>query len=272
MRTDTTPTVLTIAGFDPYGGAGVLADTKAIHAQGAYAFAVVAALTAQNGRGVVCSEAVATEMLEAQIAALCEDMTIETVKIGMLSNAASVRTVATLLRRYRPQNVILDPVLRSSSGAVLLDDEGIEAMREELFEICTLITPNLPEAETLLGIRCDATEASAKEVAERFFAMGVQNLLLKGGHAEKKDEAVDYLVLGDGTVHRFATPKIETMHTHGTGCVLSAAIAGALATGKELVQSVADAKAFLYNRLRDAADTLRFPYRDPSLERKEPFL
>lgn len=272
MRADTTPTVLTIAGFDPYGGAGVLADTKAIHAQGAYAFAAITALTAQNGTGVVRSEAVAPEMLEAQIATLCEDMAIETVKIGMLSNAVSVRTVAKTLRRYAPKHIVLDPVLQSSSGAVLLDDEGIAAMREELFCMCTLMTPNLPEAEMLLGIKCDTTEASAKEVAERFFAMGVQNLLLKGGHAEKSDEAVDYLVLRGGTVHRFATSKIETTHTHGTGCVLSAAIAGALATGKDLVQSVGDAKAFLYNRLREAEDRWRFAYRDPTVERKESFV
>jgi len=262
-----TPTVLTIAGFDPYGGAGVLIDTKTIHALGGYALSSVTALTAQNGYGVKGVEAVNPQMLRLQLETLLEDIKIDAVKIGMLANAELIDVVVSVIKKFTLNNVVLDPVLVSSSGKVLLEADAIETMVVKLFPLCRLITPNLNETNTLLG---KSFQGSAKEVpkmAEGLFAMGAQNILLKGGHTQEKD-AVDYLV-EPSSITRFATPRVETVHTHGTGCLLSSVIATQLAKGKGLAESVKKAKQFLYEKLLDTSH-LKLVYSSESPIRKEP--
>jgi len=262
-----TPTVLSIAGYDPYGGAGIMMDTKTVHALGGYCVSTITAVTAQNATGVKAVEAVSSSMLSAQLEALLEDMHIDAVKIGMLANAETIETVAELLHRYRVRNVVLDPVLVSSSGKALLEPDAVEVMVHKLFPLCRLITPNLPETNTLLGSRFQGSAKEVPKMAEALFAIGARNILLKGGHTVES-EAVDYLV-EYSSITRFATPRIETSHTHGTGCLLSSAIAVHLAQGLSLAQSVKQSKNFLYEKLKDAS-ALSLLYLTDDTGRKEP--
>jgi len=262
-----TPTVLTIAGFDPYGGAGIQIDTKAIHALGGYALSAATAVTAQNSQGVTAVEAVSADMLALQLRTLLDDMHVDAVKIGMLSNASLIEVVAEILKNYRLTNVVLDPVLVSSSGEALLDPEAVEMMIVKLFPLCRLVTPNLDETNTLLHSNFKGSAKDVPKMAEGLFAMGARNILLKGGHTVE-EEAVDCLV-ELSSITRFATPRIKTSHTHGTGCLLSSAIATFLAKGDGLAQSVKQAKHFLYEKLEKASD-LKFHYVTEELRRKEP--
>jgi len=261
------PTVLTIAGFDPYGGAGIQIDTKTIHALGGYALSVTTAVTAQNSQGVTALEAVSPDILVLQLRTLLDDIKVDAVKIGMLANASLIEVVADILKSYKLTNVVLDPVFVSSSGTLLLEPEAIEMMVVKLFPLCRLITPNLNETNALLG---SSFKGSAKEVpkmAEGLFAMGARNILLKGGHTQEKD-AVDCLV-ELSSITRFSTPRVETTHTHGTGCMLSSAIATYLAKGKTLAESVKHAKQFLYEKMLQSSH-LKLHYLSKNTERKEP--
>jgi len=261
-----TPTVLSIAGFDPYGGAGILADTKTVHALGGYAFSSVTAITAQNSQGVKATRPVSAESLKMQLETLLEDVKVDAVKIGMLSDASIIETVAEIVKRYRLRNVVLDPVILSSSGMPLLEPEAVEMMVVKLFPLCRLITPNLPETNRILGRKYRGDAKDITMMAEEMFAIGARNILFKGGHAPY-EEAVDCLVERSGRT-RFRTDRVETTHTHGTGCVLSSAIAVQLAKGDTLSSAVKTAKHFLYEKLRDA-DFLQFDYREKSKERTE---
>jgi len=261
-----TPTVLTIAGFDPYGGAGIQIDTKTIHALGGYALSVTTAVTAQNSQGVAALEAVSPDMLALQLRTLLDDIEVDAVKIGMLANASLIEVVADILKSYKLTNVVLDPVLVSSSGKVLLEPAAVEKMIVKLFPLCRLITPNLDETNTLLGTNFQGSAKDVPHMAEGLFGMGARNILLKGGHTKEKD-AVDCLV-ELSSITRFATPRIQTSHTHGTGCLLSSAIATYLAKGEGLASSVKQAKNFLYEKLQHAS-TLQLNYKEQDIERKE---
>ena len=261
-----TPTVLTIAGFDPYGGAGIQIDTKTIHALGGYALSVTTAVTAQNSQGVAALEAVSPDMLALQLRTLLDDIEVDAVKIGMLANASLIEVVADILKSYKLTNVVLDPVLVSSSGKVLLEPAAVEKMIVKLFPLCRLITPNLDETNTLLGTNFQGSAKDVPLMAEGLFGMGARNILLKGGHTKEKD-AVDCLV-ELSSITRFATPRIQTSHTHGTGCLLSSAIATYLAKGEGLASSVKQAKNFLYEKLQHAS-TLQLNYKEQDIERKE---
>jgi hydroxymethylpyrimidine/phosphomethylpyrimidine kinase len=264
-----TPTVLVIAGYDPYGGAGVLADTKTIHALGGYAMCVTTAVTAQNSQGVRYVEPLSPDAVKEQLTALLEDVRIDAVKIGMLASGAIVKTVAETLKAYKLPRVVLDTVLVSSSGKALIDEAGKRLMIESLFGLCTLVTPNLDEVNVLLNARFKGKASEITQMAEGLFALGARNVLIKGGHGIEED-AVDYLAQASGELTRFSHPRIATTHTHGTGCVLSSAIAAGLAMGMSLQDSVKRAKRFLSERLESGEPHLR--YAVPAKTRKEPML
>jgi hydroxymethylpyrimidine/phosphomethylpyrimidine kinase len=264
-----TPTVLVIAGYDPYGGAGVLADTKTVHAMGGYAVAVPTAMTVQNSQGVARTQPQEPAMLEAQLCALLDDLRIDTVKIGMLANRAVVEMVAAIIKRYDLDSVVLDPVMVSSSGRRLLESEAVATMVEVLFPLARLITPNLDEVSTLLGTRFSGHDDEIEAMATGLTQLGAKGILLTGGHFAGT-EAIDVLI-EHGNITRYHAPKIETTHTHGTGCVLSSAIATALAAQTDMPTAITKAKAFLHQYLQHA-EHLRLTYTYPHPNRREPIL
>ncbi len=269
MKTDAnhTPTVLTIAGFDPYGGAGIQIDCKTIHALGGYALSATTAITAQNSQGVTAVEAISPEILDLQLRTLLKDIKVDAVKIGMLTNASLVEVVVNVLKAYELPNVVLDPVMVSSSGKRLLESDAVEVMIQGLFPLCRLITPNLMETNALLGTNFKGERQESIVMAKGLFRLGADAVLLKGGHSCEK-EAVDCLVEPSG-VNCFGTPRVETNHTHGTGCLLSSAIATFLAKGFTLKHSVESAKHFLYEKLQ-ASSALKLDYVSENHKRKEP--
>ena len=250
----TIPNILTIAGSDSGGGAGIQADLKTFAALGAYGCSVIAALTAQNTRAVTAIHEVPPQFVAAQLDAVFDDIEIAAVKIGMLSSRGVIEVVAAGLERHRAQNVVLDPVMVAKSGARLLRADAIEALKERLLPLATLITPNLPEAGDLLGIEAPRDEAGMTAAAAALRALGPKAVLVKGGHLE---DAYSVDILDDGGAPlTLVAPRIATGNTHGTGCTLSAAIAALLGKGLPLRDAVRAAKAYLTDALR-AADELR---------------
>jgi hydroxymethylpyrimidine/phosphomethylpyrimidine kinase len=248
-----TAIALTIAGSDSGGGAGVQADLKTFAALGVYGASVITALTAQNTLGVAAIHQVPAEFVTAQIDAVFADFAIGAVKIGMLARADVIAAVAAGLDRWKPTNVVLDPVMVASSGDRLLADDAVAALNRALMPLVRLVTPNLPEAAALLDTAIAASEMDIEVQAERILALGAKAVLIKGGHGSGP-ESVD--ILFDGTsVIRFAAARIETRNTHGTGCTLSSAIAAGLAKGQDLAAAVRDAKAYVTAAIA-AADRL----------------
>lgn len=243
-------TVLVIAGYDPSGGAGVLADVKAIGALGAYAAAAVTSITFQNTMGVFGAEHVRHEILRAQVDAIVDDLEVQAAKTGMLPTAPIIATTADLLDRLRDRPIVVDPVVRSTSGFDLIDDVALRTLVERLFPLATIVTPNAIEAERLTGLSIH-DEATMEEAARRLVAMGPRAALVKGGHLDLGGEAVDVLFDGRAT-KRFATPRIETTSTHGTGCTLASSIAALLARGEPLDVAVASAKEYVTGAIRNA--------------------
>ena len=247
MMAARTPIALTIAGSDSSGGAGIQADLKTFSAFAVYGASAIAALTAQSTRGVVGVEPVAASFVVAQIEAVLADLDVAAIKTGMLANAAIVEAVARCLRAAPPRPLVVDPVMVATSGDVLLAADTVEAMKCQLIPLASLITPNLPEAARLLGAKAAADDAEAIGQAKALHALGCGAVLLKGGHGAGA-EAVDILCDGAG-VERFVRPRLDTPHTHGTGCTLSAAIAALLAQGVALREAVGRAKAFVWQAL-----------------------
>ena len=233
--------VLTIAGSDSGGGAGIQADLKTITLLGSYGMSAITALTAQNSRGVSAIHAVPPEFVGAQLEAVLSDIGADTIKTGMLLNAGIIAVVAAAIAQHALL-AIVDPVMIAKGGAALLQDEALVALRRELIPQAYLLTPNLPEAEALTGLTI-SNEAEMAEAARALQGFGAANVLLKGGHLAG-DEAVDLLLCGS-ILHRFVAPRIDTIHTHGTGCTLAAAIATFLAQGWPLPEAVGRAKTFL---------------------------
>lgn len=251
------PKTLTIAGVDPSGGAGVLADVKTMSALGAYACGVIAALTAQNTQGVSGVLPIDAAFVAQQIDTLFADVKIDAVKIGMLGRRQIIETVAERLTHWKPAHIVLDPVMIAKSGDALLEREAIGALREALLPGVTLLTPNLPEAGVLLAQRPADTVKEMRRVAERLREVmnhqGHRWVFLKGGHLPG-DMAVDLLHDGDRMIE-LATPRIETKNTHGTGCTLSAALAALLPQTEDVPEAARRAKAYLTEAIR-YADTL----------------
>jgi hydroxymethylpyrimidine/phosphomethylpyrimidine kinase len=246
------PRLLTIAGSDSGGGAGIQADLKTFAAHGAYGMSVITALTAQNTREVRAVHEVPPEMVAAQIDAVLEDLGADAIKIGLLSSAAIVHAVADRLRFHLKDKavpVILDPVMVAKSGDRLLRADAVEALRSDLLPLATLVTPNVPELEALTGLAA-GTEEERLAAARSLSARGPA-VLAKGGHAEG-EEVVDLLLDRDGRVHRFVHPRLHTPSTHGTGCTLSSAIAARLGAGEEMPRAVGGAIDYLAGALAAA--------------------
>ncbi|WP_116952462.1 bifunctional hydroxymethylpyrimidine kinase/phosphomethylpyrimidine kinase [Jiangella endophytica] len=247
----TTPTIITVAGSDPSGGAGIQADLKTFSALGAYGGAVLTALTAQNTRGVTGVLPVPGAFVTEQLDALFTDLDVAAVKTGMLGSPDVVEAVADAARRHGVRNLVVDPVMVATSGDRLVDDATVEAIRDRLLPLASVITPNLPETAALLGVAAVAPGEAADAAAE-LRAKGPA-ALVKGGHAAGPD-AVDVLADDDGVLE-LREPRVATTNTHGTGCTLSSAIAVGLGHGRPLRDAVRTAKTYLTDALR-AADQL----------------
>ncbi|MCD8029562.1 MAG: bifunctional hydroxymethylpyrimidine kinase/phosphomethylpyrimidine kinase [Bacteroides sp.] len=236
------PIVFSIAGSDPSGGAGIQSDLKTIAALGGYGAAAITALTIQNTRGVKEVYPVSADVVSRQILAVCEDLCPDVVKIGMVATLENVGAIAGALRRFRPSQVVYDPVLASTAGQKLIRDEVPEALRAELFPLCTLITPNLDEAERLTGLTV-RNEEQMQQAGRRLQEQGCSSVLIKGGHLTGK-EMTDLLFTPE-QMYRFSGPKIDSGNLHGTGCTLSSAIATYIALGHPLPDAVGKAKSYL---------------------------
>jgi hydroxymethylpyrimidine/phosphomethylpyrimidine kinase len=247
------PCILTIAGSDSGAGAGLQADIRTVHALGGYALTAVTAITAQNGRGVAAWKPVSTALLAAQIDAAMEGFSVKAVKIGLLPGAAAVRAVARALAKYPRVPLVIDPVIASTSGTRFLSVAGVKTLHE-LLPRATLVTPNWPELEALLGVapRSVRTFEDAELVAKTLALMNGCAVLAKGGHGPGKT-CRDCLVTIDGQVRWFESPRVATRNLHGTGCVLSAAIATGLGRGEKLVVAVTHARKFMQQALRSGA-------------------
>ena len=252
MGAGAVPNVATIAGVDPSGGAGVLADVKAISANGAYACGVITALTAQNTQTVTGIEPVTAAFVRLQIDTLFSDVAIAAVKLGMLGQRAVTLAVAERLAHWKPVTCVLDPVMIAKSGDALLERDAVGALREALLPVATMITPNLPEAGVLLEQRAPETIAEMRRAAERLReAMthgGHRWVYLKGGHLPGGD-AIDLLHDGDRMIE-LGAPRIDTKNTHGTGCTLSAALAALIPQTDDVPAAARRAKAYLTGALR----------------------
>jgi len=245
--------VLTIAGSDSGGGAGIQADLKTFSALGVYGCSVITALTAQNTRAVTAIHEVPAAFVSAQLDAVLEDIEIAAVKIGMLATPEVIAAVADGLERHGARPVVLEPVMVAKSGDHLLRPEAVEALRERLLPLASVITPNLLEAGVLLDMEPPADEAGMVEAAARLRALGPRAVLLKGGHREGPD-SIDIFDDG-GEPLTLVAPRIDTANTHGTGCTLSAALATLLGQGLAPRAAVRAAKAYITDAIR-AADRL----------------
>jgi len=233
---------LTIAGSDSGGGAGIQADLKTFTAFGVYGSSVITALTAQNTIGVAAVHSVPPEFVRAQLVAVLSDIGADAAKTGMLCSAATICEVARAVRDFGIDKLVVDPVMLAQSGATLIEAEAIAALNAELVPLALVLTPNVPEAERLTETRI-ATASDQRIAARALVERGARAVLVKGGHLEG-DDAVD--VFYDGRIfHELRAARIETRHTHGTGCQLSAAITAQLARGRPLAEAVARAKRFI---------------------------
>ncbi|MEM6262888.1 MAG: bifunctional hydroxymethylpyrimidine kinase/phosphomethylpyrimidine kinase [Bacteroidota bacterium] len=244
-------TVLTIAGSDSGGGAGIQADLKTISALGGFGTSALTALTAQNTLGVQGIHPVPPAFVGDQIESVLSDIGADAVKIGMLFSAEIIAVVAEKLKAYQPSYVVLDPVMVATSGDRLISEDAAAAMKELLFPLATVITPNLAEASVLINQRISTFE-DMKVAAQKLGGMGPGAALVKGGHFEG-DQSVDVLY-ENGDLMTFSAPRIDTPHSHGTGCTLSSAIATYLASGLELPHAVEQAKAYLTEALAHGKD------------------
>jgi hydroxymethylpyrimidine/phosphomethylpyrimidine kinase len=247
--------VLTIAGSDSGGGAGIQADLKTFAALQCYGMSVICALTAQNTVGVTAIQGVPAEFVGAQLDAVLSDTGVDAVKIGMLQSPDVVAVVAGRLRAAGVRRIVVDPVMVAKSGHKLLRDDAVEAVRSGLLPLATVVTPNLPEAEVLTGLRVRG-RADMQAAAEQLLALGPEAVLVKGGHLDDGDSD-DCLCLrgadGGVTFRWFGQVRIETVNTHGTGCTLSSAIAAFLARGLAIAEAVAAAKAYLTRAIQAGA-------------------
>lgn len=241
--------VLTIAGSDCSGGAGIQADIKTMMAHGVYAMSAITAITAQNTIGVKGFEAVSPDMVSSQLEMIWADIPPTAIKTGMLANAEIISTISSILRKFNATNLVVDPVMVATSGDQLIADEAIDTMVAQLFPLATLITPNVNEALRLTG-----TDNPSVQI-RRIHEMGVKNLMLKGGDRTDGDTKKDILSLNNGAeVIRLESPAIDTPNTHGTGCTLSAAIASRLALGHPLAEAVKGAKQYITEAIMRASD------------------
>ncbi len=248
-------TVLIIAGSDPSAGAGIQADLKTVSALGLYGLTAITSLTVQNTLGVKNTFSVSPEYFREQLSALADDIIIDAVKIGMLHNKTTTEGLIDFLKEYRLTNIVLDPVLVSSSGRTLLEADAIDLLKKELFPLCTLITPNIPEAELLCGMDINS-DNDLNTCAGRLIDAGVRNVLIKGGHSDS-GICCDYLF---DSKHKpagiFCNVRIDSQNTHGTGCTLSSAIAACMAGGMHVRDAVFHANSYLHRGIEEHKDVI----------------
>ncbi len=233
--------VLTIAGSDSSGGAGIQADLKAFSAHGVFGMSVITAVTAQNTQGVFAVQDIEVSVIEKQLEAIFTDIQVDALKIGMVSRSETIRAVAAALIQYKASNIVLDPVMISKSGYFLLQPDAVQAMISCLLPLATIVTPNIPEAEQIAGITIDSIEDMEK-AAQMIHRLGPRYVLIKGGHRE--GDAID--VLFDGENYQYlGNERIDTTNTHGTGCTLSSAIAANVANGLPVYEATLEAKKYI---------------------------
>lgn len=248
------PSVLSIAGSDCSGGAGIQADIKTISALGCYAASAITAITVQNTCGVKDIMPLPAQVIRAQVEAVIEDMDVNIVKIGMLTDRETILALSAVLDKHPEIRIVLDPVMASSNGVPFITDPALEAMKQVLLPLCTLITPNLPETEILSG-HTPHTVDEMTEAGREILQLGCKAVLVKGGHLTSSGKT-DVLVTNDAdeTVHTFLSAEVITCNTHGTGCTLSSAIAAYLARGLPLAKAVAKAKTYVTHALESASE------------------
>ena len=238
---------LTIAGSDSGAGAGIQADLKTFAALGVYGSSVITAITAQNTLNVTKIFELSAGLVAAQIDAVIDDIGAHALKTGMLANAPIIDTVAKKILQHRLTNLVVDPVMVAKSGDLLLRKNAIDALRARLIPLATVVTPNLPEAEKLTGIKLN-TAKNIEEAARRIVDMGAKSVVIKGGH--RRGPAIDLFFDGD-KFRALRSARIPSRHTHGTGCTFSAAIAGYLAKGEDLESSIRHAKKYITGAIRN---------------------
>lgn len=256
MADETIPCILTVAGSDSSGGAGIQADLKTFTMLKAHGMSAITALTAQNTLGVQSVEPVSAASVQNQIDAVVTDIGVSAVKSGMLATAEIVHTVSASLEKYSITSYILDPVIRSESGQALLSDDGIDAMKLELFPKALMITPNIAEAEMLTG-RAINTQDDMEQAAIALFDLGPGYVLVTGGHLQG-GQAIDILYDGIG-IYPFVADKLDAKNNHGTGCTFTAALTAYYAKGFEIGESIAKAKYFVHNALLFGLDIGKGP-------------
>jgi hydroxymethylpyrimidine/phosphomethylpyrimidine kinase len=252
------PKALTIAGSDSSGGAGIQADLKTFAAQGVYGCSVITAITAQNTMGVFDVYPLPPGIIKKQLEAVLSDIHPDGIKIGMLANSSIIHSVADTLRQFPKKPLVLDPVMAAKSGDLLLEREAVRSLREELFPLTCILTPNIPEAEYLIGNPIQSA-GNMREAARKLLEMGVASVLIKGGHAvqqspaqEKGGRLVVDLFYDGKEMREIKGPRIDTLHTHGTGCTLSSAIAAGLAKGLTPLEAILNARDYLTAGLQNA--------------------
>lgn len=248
----TYPVVLTIAGSDSSGGAGIQADLKTMSAIGVFGTSAITAITAQNTCEVRAIQGIDPNIVRQQIEAVLDDLPCHTVKLGMLYARPTIEAIADCLAHYPLDHIVLDPVMVSTSGCRLIEEEAIEAVKSLLLPRATLVTPNIPEAEILSGLPV-TNEREMERAVRRLFQIGCRAVLIKGGHLEGA-ESYDLLFTPQADPVRYTSPRIATRNTHGTGCTFSSAIASYLALGRDLPDAVAAAKTYLTRALEAGAD------------------
>ncbi|OCN03640.1 hydroxymethylpyrimidine/phosphomethylpyrimidine kinase [Erysipelotrichaceae bacterium MTC7] len=233
--------VLSIAGSDCSGGAGIQADLKTFSANGVFGMSVIVAVVAENTSRVISVENVSPSMIEAQIDAVFEDIDVHAVKIGMLSTPECMEAVAKKLEEYKPNHVVIDPVMYAKNGCPLMEEQSLDTLIQRIIPLADVVTPNIPEAEKMTGMQIDSIEMM-EQAAKRIVEMGCKGVIIKGGHRE--GSALDVLYDGNEFTH-FETKRVPTKNTHGTGCTFSAAIASQLAQDLSLAKAVGVAKTYV---------------------------
>ena len=251
MHNNTNPIVLTIAGSDCSGGAGIQADIKAISATGSYACSVITAITSQNTLGVFDIHPIPVVNIASQLDAVFSDLNIIAVKIGMLADADIINLVARKLAHYKPKFIVLDPVMVATSGDRLLEESAIDTLKDKLIPLADVITPNIPEALILSGLDLKTIMQHPDALNAALQPYHYKAILLKGGHLSNSHSSDDVLITKT-KIHTYPSQRIDTINTHGTGCSLSSAIASYLAQGQDLFESVASAKKYIHQAISNA--------------------
>jgi hydroxymethylpyrimidine/phosphomethylpyrimidine kinase len=246
-----TPIVLTIAGSDSGGGAGIQADIKAMSATGSFACSVITAITSQNTQGVSAIFPIPLDHVSSQLDAVFSDLNVAAVKVGMLADSSIIKVVADKVKQFQPKHLVIDPVMVATSGDLLLEQSAISTLKEELIPLADIITPNLPEGAALTGKPVPESEADMQDMVEELRALGAKAVLLKGGHLEQNENSNDLLILPTSTT-LISAKRFPTKNTHGTGCTLSSAIASYLAQGNDLTQAVELGKRYISEAIAHA--------------------